>query len=156
MPSLARLSTREPERRTEWIRQLANFLAALRESSHCIRTFRLALYTVNAKVRLMPLVWIGRDNIGGARITRRHDASGRRTFELLVGSDPDRAPRRINRWGFIRESLNEDGGETLGAELLAFHRHVGRHPGASGACHIPAEFLMDVELVLDRSLTHLP
>jgi len=70
-------------------------------------------YVVNAKVRPVLLFWIGRDNIGAARITWRKGA-GRRTFEFLIGSDPARAPRQINRWGFIVEELDADNAEVLG------------------------------------------
>jgi len=33
-------------------------------------------------------------------------------YSLLIGSDPDRAPRRINRWGYIDEEIR-DGSATL-------------------------------------------
>jgi hypothetical protein len=69
---------------------------------------------VNAKVRPLLLFWIGRDNIGDARLTWREASSGHRAFELLIGSDPTRAPRRINRWGFIVEELNPGKAEILG------------------------------------------
>ncbi|RPH62646.1 MAG: hypothetical protein EHM89_05235 [Acidobacteria bacterium] len=71
-------------------------------------------YVVNAKVRPLLLFWIGRDNVGEARLTWREDSGGRRTFEFLIGSDPARAPRRINRWGFIVEELNDGNAEVLG------------------------------------------
>lgn len=90
-------------------------LTAFGSASESTPAVQEHLYTVNAKVRLIPLVWIGRDNIGGARITRRQDVSGRRTVEFLVGSDPVRAPRGINRWGFIMESVNPHNAEVLGA-----------------------------------------
>jgi len=114
-------------------------LVAFGSASESTPAVREHLYTVNAKVRLIPLVWIGRDNIGGARITRRRDASGRRTVEFLIGSDPVRAPRRINRWGFIIESVNPDNTEVLGAmkesneETLeeAEAQSAGRDHGAS-------------------------
>jgi hypothetical protein len=69
-------------------------------------------YVVNAKIRPF-LFWIGRDNVGDARLTWR-EAPDRRAFELLIGSDPARAPRHINRWGFLVEELNPDGAEILG------------------------------------------
>jgi hypothetical protein len=72
------------------------------------------LYLVNAKVRPILLFWIGRDNVGGARITWREGSGARRAFELLVGSDPARVPRRINRWGFIVEELDAENAEVLG------------------------------------------
>ena len=71
-------------------------------------------YIVNARVRPVLLFWIGRDNIGAARITWREGVDGRRGFEFLIGSDPARAPRRINRWGFIVEELHAGDAEVLG------------------------------------------
>lgn len=71
-------------------------------------------YAVNAKVRPLLLFWIGRNNVGGARITWRAGSGDHRALELLIGSDPTRAPRRINRWGFIVEELNADKAEILG------------------------------------------
>jgi hypothetical protein len=71
-------------------------------------------YVVNARIRPLLLFWIGRDNIGEARLTRREASGGRRAIEFLIGSDPDRAPRRINRWGFIIEELGPEEGAILG------------------------------------------
>lgn len=70
-------------------------------------------YIVNAKVRPL-LFWIGRDNIGDARLTWREAPDGRRGFELMIGSDPARAPRRINRWGFIVEELGPGQADVFG------------------------------------------
>ncbi len=53
-------------------------------------------------------------NVGGARIAWRTDGDGRKGYELLLGSDPDRAPRRINRWGFVREDADRSGATMLG------------------------------------------
>ena len=61
-------------------------------------------YRMLAKVRPL-LFWISRDNVGGARIGWLGDQSGSKGFELLIGSDPARAPRKINRWGYIAEEL---------------------------------------------------
>jgi hypothetical protein len=60
-------------------------------------------YRVAAKIRPLLFFWIGRDNVGGTRIVWRRGADGSRGWELLIGSDPDRAPRRINRWGYVCE-----------------------------------------------------
>jgi hypothetical protein len=65
-------------------------------------------YRMLAKVRPL-LFWISRDDVGGARITWRGDRASASGYELLIGSDPAKAPRRINRWGYIAE-------ETRGAE----------------------------------------
>ncbi len=62
-------------------------------------------YRMAAKIRPL-LFWIGRDDVGEARMVWRRDTGGARGFEMLIGSDPDRAPRRINRWGYIAEETN--------------------------------------------------
>ena len=61
--------------------------------------------------RIRPLLfWIGRDEVGFARIVWRADEMGGRAFEFLVGTDPAVAPRRLNRWGYIAEQhLGRDG-----------------------------------------------
>jgi hypothetical protein len=70
-------------------------------------------YRMLARIRPL-LFWISRDNVGGARIQWRGDGEGGRGFELLIGSDPARAPRRINRWGYIAEEVRGAQSRTLG------------------------------------------
>ena len=71
-------------------------------------------YQVNARVRPLALFWISRDDVGDARLTWREGTDGRKAYELLVGSDPSRAPRHINRWGFIVEEVHAGTVEVLG------------------------------------------
>lgn len=61
-------------------------------------------YRMAAKIRPLLLFWIGRDNVGGARVVWRRGPEGA-GFELLIGSDPSQAPRGINRWGYIAEEV---------------------------------------------------
>ena len=96
---------------TERLRQAGFPNAAV---SARVPVVREDLYTVNARVRPLLLFWIGRDDIGQARVTRREASGGRQVFELLIGSDPARAPRQINRWGFIVEDLSPEQAEILG------------------------------------------
>ncbi len=70
-------------------------------------------YRMLARIRPL-LFWISRDNVGGARLQWRSDGEGGRGFELLIGSDPVRAPRRINRWGYIAEEIRGSQSRTLG------------------------------------------
>jgi hypothetical protein len=70
-------------------------------------------YRMLAKVRPL-LFWISKDNVGGARIEWRGDNNGSRGFELLIGSDPARAPRQINKWGYIAEEVRGSGASVLG------------------------------------------
>ncbi len=71
-------------------------------------------YMVSARIRPLLLFWIGRDNVGSARLTWRRGDDGQRGTEVLIGSDPERAPRRLNRWGFIAEVTGGASTEVLG------------------------------------------
>lgn len=64
-------------------------------------------YVVAARVRPL-LFWIGRDNVGDARIVLRTAHDDTREYELLIGSDPRRAPFAINRWGYILERVSRN------------------------------------------------
>jgi hypothetical protein len=59
------------------------------------------LYRIVGKARLL-LFWMSADNVGGARITWR-GAEPNQVLSLLIGSEPQRAPRQVNEWGYIRE-----------------------------------------------------
>jgi hypothetical protein len=67
--------------------------------------FKEYRYRMSAAIRPL-LFWIGDGDVGGARIVWRQGDDGHRGYEFLLGSDPARAPRKINRWGFVREELN--------------------------------------------------
>jgi hypothetical protein len=70
-------------------------------------------YRMLARVRPL-LFWISRDDVGGARITWRGDGPTASGYELLIGSDPAKAPRRINRWGYIAEETRGADASVLG------------------------------------------
>jgi hypothetical protein len=70
-------------------------------------------YTMSARVRPLLLFWIGGSNVGDAIVTRATTPEEAR-YSLLIGSDPDRAPRRINRWGYIEETLRGDAATVVG------------------------------------------
>jgi hypothetical protein len=61
-------------------------------------------YSISARIRPLLVFWISRSGIGDAVVTKRQ-GPGEVGYSLLIGSDPDRAPRRINRWGYIREDI---------------------------------------------------
>jgi len=71
-------------------------------------------YTMHAGVRPLLVFWIRRDNVGSARVQFREGPNGARGWEMTVGSDPNRAPRRINRWGYLSEEKNAAGILLLG------------------------------------------
>lgn len=57
-------------------------------------------YTMTARVRLL-VFWAGKDDVGGGYIRRGVSTEDPRQefFRVLFGSDPQKAPRAINRWG---------------------------------------------------------
>ena len=70
-------------------------------------------YQVDARIRPL-LFWIRKSNVGDGRITWRTGPDGSVGYELLVGTDPVRTPRRINRWGYLREESAPQGGIVFG------------------------------------------
>jgi hypothetical protein len=70
-------------------------------------------YRMLAKVRPL-LFWISKDDVGGARVSWRGDADGAFGLDLLIGSDPARAPRQINRWGYIAEQVRGSDARVIG------------------------------------------
>ena len=63
-------------------------------------------YRIAGKVRML-FFWIGADDVGGARAVWR-DGERDRSVALLIGSDPLRAPRGVNEWGYVREHVAGD------------------------------------------------
>jgi hypothetical protein len=70
-------------------------------------------YTMTARIRLL-LFWISRQGVGGGRIAWSEETNGNQAVELLIGSDPERAPMRINRWGYIIERVTGSSSELVG------------------------------------------
>ena len=60
-------------------------------------------YRIAAKIRPLLLFWVGPDNVGSARMVWYRGEGADRGYEMLLGSDPARAPRGINRWGYVAE-----------------------------------------------------
>lgn len=70
-------------------------------------------YRLSGSARPFVFFWISRDNVGGGRMTWRQAADGTRSLELLMGSDPARAPFHTNRWGYIREVVRGQDAELV-------------------------------------------
>ena len=73
---------------------------------------RVHRYTMDGRVRPL-LFWIGRDDVGMGEIVWR-GADGAVAYELLIGTDAAKAPRGINRWGYILEDSRPSGTRVLG------------------------------------------
>jgi len=70
-------------------------------------------YRMLAKVRPL-LFWISKDDVGGAKVSWRGSEDGGFGLDLLIGSDPRRAPRQINKWGYIAEQVHGSDARVLG------------------------------------------
>jgi hypothetical protein len=88
--------------------------------------FRIAQqydYVMTGKVRLL-LFWVGRDDVGGGYIRREEGirSPDLEAIRLKIGSDPDKAPRGINRWGAATEIIERDPqqGSTRSAAFFGF------------------------------------
>jgi hypothetical protein len=75
-------------------------------------------YRIIGKVRLL-LFWITNEDVGGARVTWRADGSGRRAIALLIGTEPGRAPRGINQWGYLGETVQNDNADVFAVRGIA-------------------------------------
>lgn len=64
-------------------------------------------YKMSGRVRAL-LLWIGRDDVGSG-VIRWRGAGEDLAYELLIGSDPLRAPGKLNKWGYLAEEVR--GGE---------------------------------------------
>lgn len=87
-------------------------------------------YRIAGKIRLA-LFWIGRDDVGSARITWRSDGSTT-AMALLVGSNPQRAPRSLNEWAYVREEIRSDRAEVFTLRTLDNDESARRAPVATG------------------------
>jgi hypothetical protein len=75
-------------------------------------------YRIMGKARLL-LFWIGANDVGRARATWRSDSVEGDELALLIGSDPERAPRGVNEWGYIREQVRGDDARVFGVRTVA-------------------------------------
>jgi hypothetical protein len=73
-------------------------------------------YRIIGRMRFA-LFSIERDNVGSARMTWRSDGATT-ALTLLVGSDPQRAPRSLNQWGYLREEVRSDHAEVFSLRSL--------------------------------------
>ena len=69
-------------------------------------------YKMAGRVRPL-LFWIGRDDVGMGEIVWR-GGEGAVAYELLIGSDAAKAPRGLNRWGYLLEDSRPSGTRVLG------------------------------------------
>jgi hypothetical protein len=69
-------------------------------------------YKMSGRVRAL-LLWIGRDDVGSGVIRWRGTGEDH-AYELLIGSDPAKAPAKLNKWGFLAEQIRAGECEVVG------------------------------------------
>ena len=69
-------------------------------------------YRMAGKIRVL-LLWVGRDDVGSAVIKWRGNGD-EKAIELLIGSDPSRAPSQLNKWGYLVEAMRGDESSVVG------------------------------------------
>jgi len=125
-------------------------------------------YRVTGRARPL-LFWTGRRDVGEARIDRSEGDAGTRHYSLLIGTDPDRAPFGMNRWGYVAETTCAAGADLLGvmtqsdeATIDEAEASLATGPGAGYAyravrarasgTRVESEVL---RIVVDEALTYL-
>jgi hypothetical protein len=73
-------------------------------------------YRIVGKVRLF-VFWVSANDVGGARITWSGGDEAR-SVALLIGSEPERAPRGVNEWGYIRENVADNSTTVFGIRTV--------------------------------------
>ena len=122
----------------------ATFIAAVAlvlvtSSTQAATTVDRHHYSITARIRPLVVFWITRNDVGDAVVTRRI-GPGEASYSLLIGSDPERTPLHINRWGYIREEIRGAQSRLIGlmtesdeesieqAEANVKGQGTGRHP----------------------------
>ena len=76
-------------------------------SSNDLEELSVYRYRMKGKVRLL-LFWVGRDDVGGGQIslgrTKQENGNTSHYVEVFFGSNPERVPGGINRWGYGQET----------------------------------------------------
>ena len=81
-------------------------------------------YRLSAAIRPL-LFWMGKSNVGGARIVWRADGDGRRGYELLLGLGPGPRPAQDQPLGLRARGRRRVGGDDAGRDEPL----RGRQPG---------------------------
>jgi hypothetical protein len=70
-------------------------------------------YSMTARIRLL-IPWLSFKDVGMAKIRWTESTGTTELVELLVGSDPLKAPMKVNRWGYLLEQRTDTGFKLVG------------------------------------------
>ena len=91
------------------------------EADPVAQELRVHHYRMRGKVRLL-LFWVGKDEVGGGQISvgriSRENGRNSRSVEVFFGSNPERVPGGINRWGYGQETAEWVIGDNLADPIL--------------------------------------
>ena len=68
-------------------------------------------YRMAGKVRML-LIWVGREDVGSG-VIKWKAAGDDKAYELLIGSDPAKAPGHLNKWGYLVEEIRAGSGASV-------------------------------------------
>jgi hypothetical protein len=69
-------------------------------------------YRMAGKIRVV-MLWVGRDDVGSG-VIRWRGTGDEKAIELLIGSDPKRAPGQLNKWGYLVEAMRAGESSVVG------------------------------------------
>ena len=69
-------------------------------------------YRMAGKIRVL-LLWVGRDDVGSGVIKWRGNGE-HKAFDVLIGSDPNKAPSQLNKWGLLVEEIRRGESSVVG------------------------------------------
>ncbi len=93
-----------------------------------VRGFDVAdhAYRIVGRARLI-FFTLSADDVGGARLTWKRTAEGE-SARLLAGSEPARAPRELNEWGYTSEEEFGDRANTFAVRSMNASDFMGEPP----------------------------
>ena len=101
-------------------------------------------YRITGKVRFL-VFWASADDVGGARVSWR-GRDRNQSVSLLIGSEPTRAPRQVNEWGYIREAAAGDLTTVFGIRTVT----DGDSPAEAASRRTPARGLTELGVLCSR------
>jgi hypothetical protein len=108
-------------------------------------------YRVVGKVRLL-FFWTGTKDVGRARITSLN-VEHSTVVALVVGTDPQRAPRGLNEWGYIREQVEGETASVFGVRTLTNPDSLEEAQAGGVGPQVFGALCSSVTPTMDRSVT---
>lgn len=109
-------------------------------------------YRMSGAIRPL-LFWITSERVGAGRIVWRQGEGGARAYELLFGSDPEFAPRKLNRWGYLAEEVRGANGWMMGL-ISADDQDTLSGVTADGVDQLPEAVFKTIQATVRSDASH--